>query len=133
MNPEDTEKSCPFQPTDYGFVLLPKINPQGVEHYELNNHSGVDGTHDFARLNTYLARDGDFVNIWHGAVDSLGMQIFLEKHGIDFQQEDEKLFRGYIATKGDADVILAALRYEKMQPSHYVLNNEDKLVNKTLT
>lgn len=132
MTPPPNVDREPFEPTDYGFVLLPQINPQGVEHYELNNHKGVDGTHDFSRMNVYLARDEDFINIWHGAIESFGMQMFLEKHGVDYAPGEDKLFRGYITTRKEADIILPALRYEKMLASAYILNENGKLINELL-
>ena len=126
--------SKPFDPAEHNFVLVPKINPQGIEHYELNNHSGADGSHDFVRMNIYLARDGDFVNIWYGSVDSIGVDVFFEKHGVKFEHHDETLFRGYISTKQEADVILSALRFDKAySPSVYVMSSDGKLTNQNLT
>ncbi len=121
-----------FCPEACGFVLLPKVNPQGIRHYELNNHAEVNGVHDFARLNVYLTWDDDFVNIWYGPVDCVMMRVLFEKQGMTYQSQDEKLFRGYISSKDQADVILSSLRYDKMQPCHYILDESGGLVCATL-
>ena len=85
-------------------------------------------------MNIYLARDHDFVNIWYGSVDSMGVEVFFDKHGIDFNHEDEKLFRGYITRKEEADVILPALSLDSMySPSVYLIDNEGKPRNENLT
>jgi len=118
----------PFNPLDHNFILVPKINPQGIEHYELKNHAKADGTHDFLRMNIFLARDGDFVNIWYGSVDSGGANAFFKKHGVEYTPEDEKLFRGYISTNTEADVILSALRLDEgFSPSVYATDSDGKI------
>ncbi len=105
-----------------------------MEHYELKNHAGADGTHDFLRMNVYMARDHNFVNIWYGSVDSMGIDIFFEKHGVELEHQDEKLFRGYISTKEEAEVILSALRVDEgYLPSVYTIDAEGKLINQNLT
>ena len=50
-----------------------------------------------------------FITIWHGAVEPVLMQSFFQKHGVEYESNEEKLFRGYITTRKEADVILSAL------------------------
>ncbi len=121
-----------FDPLDYDFVLLPKLQQQTLDFYELKSHSGAEGMHDFSRVNVYLCKDGNWVHIWYGAVDSIGMDIFFEKNGVDFEHHEERLFRGYIITKDEANVILPALDYRKLPPVKYYIDDKGKLKSENL-
>ena len=63
---------APFDPTQFGFVLLGDFQVAGqVPVYEFNNHRVVGGSKDFLRLNLYLTKDEDYVTIWHGLLEPM--------------------------------------------------------------
>jgi hypothetical protein len=102
-----------FDPTKAGFVLLRDFEyPGPVQVYEMCNHPVVDGLANLLRLNVYLSRDADFVNIWHGLLEPVfAADKFEIARAKDFIAScDEPLFRGYIATEAEANVILRAIR-----------------------
>lgn len=106
-----------FDPTAYGFVFLPDHTPaKGVRFYEHKTHPDIDGTPNYHRLNTYLSQDGAFVNIWHGCLEPIALEVFFQKMNVPFVEYDEPLFRGYIETKEEGEMILKALRVESMSP-----------------
>jgi hypothetical protein len=64
------QATTPFDPTQYKFIQLRYFQiPGDVPVYEYANHSAVDGTKDFSRLNLYLTKDGTYVTIWWGLED----------------------------------------------------------------
>ena len=112
---------APFDPTQFGFVLLRDFQVAGqVPVYEFNNHRVVGGSNDFLRLNLYLSTDGDYVTIWHGLLEPMfaeaecsdGRLAMVEKPAdLDiFNSYNEPLFRGYIdsADAAACKVCLAA-------------------------
>jgi len=114
------QTSSPFDPTEFNFVLLQNFRiPGGVSVYEFRSHPIVDGKKDFLRLNLYLTKDGPYVTIWNGLLETL----FTEgefKHGrmasvaipddFDFAGYNEELFKGYIDSREIAGHIFKALR-----------------------
>jgi hypothetical protein len=109
-----------FDPTEFNFVRLRDFGIHGnVSVYEFKNHSAVDGTKDFLRLNLYLTKDNDFVTIWNGLLDVLGTEAEFENgrmasvvlpEAFDFRSYHEDLFRGYIDSNEAAEHIFKALR-----------------------
>ena len=71
----------------YSFVLLDYIFPPEVQFYELQNSSEVDGKPDFTKLNTYISRDNNFFNIWHGLLESLFTENALNKKGVKIPED----------------------------------------------
>ena len=109
-----------FNPEKFGFVKLADFEfPGPVAVFELGNHPAVDGRVDVLRLNIYLSRDGSFVNIWNGLVEPMFAEAKFElpkelADFIDFNtQYHEQLFRGYIATNEEAEVVLHTLRVKQ--------------------
>ena len=105
----------PFEPKSFGFI--PIDYAPGLAFYEYRNHELVDGRTDVLRLNIYMSRDGAFTCIWHGLLEPTMTQgmFALEPPADDLNFSDiycEQLFRGYIETKEEAEVILRALRIE---------------------
>ena len=122
-----------FDPTTHHFIPLPSHNPApGVKFYEYQNSVEVDGKPNYQRLNTYLSQDGDFVTVWYGPLESIFLQSFLEKLGIPFHDDEEKLFRGWIESNEQAVTILTALRFDKMRPHVYEQSAEGKIICRTL-
>jgi hypothetical protein len=110
-----------FDPTQFGFVELRDFRiADSVAVYEYKNHSVVDGTKDFLRLNLYLTLDGTYVTIWHGLLEPLFAEPeFMEgrlasiarPENMDFiYSYNEDLFRGDIDTAETAAHIFKALR-----------------------
>ena len=124
-----------FDPTQFNFVLLRDFHiPPSVHVYEHQNHPAVDGTHDFLRLNLYMTKDGNYVTIWHGFLETFGVEFelregrlataikpsdgnFLEGFG------GQDLFRGYIDSPEAAEHIFKALRIGN-SGKHYSLPQE---------
>jgi hypothetical protein len=102
-----------FDPTKAGFILLRDFEfPGPVQVYEMRNHPVVDGLANILRLNIYLSRDKDFVNIWKGLLEPVFAEGRFEiPQAKDFEEAfNEPLFRGYIATEAEGNVILRAIR-----------------------
>lgn len=103
-------------PEEHGFVRVSDFKCGGtVDLYELQNHPRVDGQVDLCRLNLMMSKDGVFVNIWFGLAEPIMAEArfkdFVERTGVSFaQQYEEPLFRGYIHTAEEAEVILRAIR-----------------------
>jgi hypothetical protein len=111
----------PFDPTQFGFVLLRDFQVAGqVPVYEFNNHPVVEGSKDFLRLNLYLTKDGDHVTIWYGLLEPMfaeaelteGRLAMVEKPAdLDILNSyNEPLFRGHIDSADAAACIFKALR-----------------------
>ena len=102
----------PFDPETHGFVELRDFKLGGcVTVHEWKNHSCVDGLADQLRLNVYLSRDGSFVNIWWGLLEPMFAEVRFERivkrAQLNFmEQYNEMLFRGWISSQNDAEVIL---------------------------
>jgi hypothetical protein len=110
-----------FDPTQFGFVQLRDFRiADSVAVYEYKNHTAVDGTKDFLRLNLYLTLDGTYVTIWHGLLEPLFAEAeFVEGRlasiatpaDMDFiHSYNEDLFRGDIDSAETAEHIFKALR-----------------------
>ena len=108
--------TTPFDPTAFNFVKLTDFELfGGIAVYELKNHTLVDGTRDFRRLNLYLSKHEDFVTAWWGLLEAMFTEAEFENvtlpEDFDFYASyNEKLFRGYIETNDVAVVVLNALR-----------------------
>jgi hypothetical protein len=105
-----------FRPENHGFVQLVDFKLAGtINTYEYRNHAVVDGNVDVLRLNIYLSCDDTFVNIWSGLIEPMLAEARFDlpapNSDLDFQQMYcEPLFRGYLETDADAEVVLRALR-----------------------
>ena len=110
-----------FDPTQFGFVQLKDFRiADSVSVYEYQNHSAVDGTKDFLRLNLYLTLDGTYVTIWHGLLEPLFAEAefadgrlasVARPADMDFiHSYNEDLFRGDIDSEETAEHIFKALR-----------------------
>jgi hypothetical protein len=104
-----------FDPSCWYFRKLKDFEyPGGVSVYEYGNHPVVNGAPDFLRLNLYLSKDGDYVTIWFGLVDPSFAESRLgpvqTPANFSFEEYDEVLFRGYIASPVEGKCILNALR-----------------------
>jgi hypothetical protein len=113
-----------FDPTQFGFVELRDFRIGGsVPVYEFENHSAVDGTKDFLRLNLYLTLDGAYATIRYGLLEPLfaeaecaeGRLASVTKPAdMDFMHSyNEDLFRGDIDSIETAQHIFKALRVGK--------------------
>ncbi len=108
----------PFEPERFGFVRI-DYAPSGLAFYEYRNHKAVDGVTDVMRLNIYMSRDRTFTCIWNGLLEPTITQGMFELPSpldeMDFVQTYcEQLFRGYIESNEDAEVILRALRIDEI-------------------
>ncbi|MEN9561505.1 MAG: hypothetical protein RIQ56_778 [Candidatus Parcubacteria bacterium] len=107
-----------FDPADWNFIKLKDFEiPGGANVYEYKNHPVVDGIPDFLRLNLYISKDHDFVNIWWGLLEPIFTESRLESvykpEDFDYRASyNENLFRGYIETQEAAGHILKALRVD---------------------
>ena len=122
----------------YGFIKL-NHTMQTVEFYELKNHASITEEPDFTRINIYLCMDSNFVNIWHGFVESLFVESALEKKGLTISKEldvDEayttKLFRGYIENDSELEVILKTTRINEFSPSILTGDGQNRLCCQSL-
>lgn len=123
-----------FHPENFNFTKLSLQNGT-LRFYEYKAGDFCTGKIDPHRLNVYLTQDGDFVTVWEGFFDPLFIgQEFLDlitKSGFsdfDFgEQYNTSLFRGYIETKEQADIILAALRIDKFRPSFLKIDEENRI------
>lgn len=103
-----------FEPERFEFIRL-DYAPSGLPFYEYKNHDLVDGRTDVMRLNIYMSRDGQFTCIWKGLLEPSMTQGMFKlpppADALDFGDiYCEQLFRGYIETSEEAEVILRALR-----------------------
>lgn len=110
-----------FKPERFGFVRI-DYSPSAVAFYEYRCHDAVNGRADYMRLNIYLSRDGDFTCISNGLIEPKMTELMFElpaaKQALNFNEcYCEQLFRGYIETDGEAEVILRALRLDKLAKS----------------
>jgi len=108
-----------FDPTEFGFRRL-DTSYQSLDFFERD--LGADVELKPFRLNVHLTQDGEFVTIWSGLFDpgldedAIGWKA---PEGFSFaEQYNQDLFRGFIATKEEAEVILAALRLENYSPAY---------------
>lgn len=123
-----------FDPLKFGFVKLPLQN-QSLCFYEYQSGSFVDGVLHAHRLNTYLTQDGSFVTVWHGLFDpafiSEELQSAFARIGdgvVNLHDSYQtQLFQGYIESEEDAQVILKALRFEKMTTSLLHLDDDGRV------
>lgn len=121
-----------FDPLAFGFVKLP-LEHGSLRFYE--HHAGpfCDGTIDRHRITLYLTQDGDFVTVWHGLFDPFVVDQALQDavaSVCDFDFGDAyntPLFRGYIETEEQAQVILKALRFEQFGPNVLRLDEDKRL------
>jgi hypothetical protein len=113
-----------FDPTQFGFIELRDFQiADAVPAYEYKNHSAVDGTKDFLRLNLYLTLDGTYATIWYGLLEPLFAEAEFTEGRLasvatpadtDFiHSYNETLFRGYIDSAETAEHIFKALRVGK--------------------
>ena len=103
-----------FNPCDYGFKRL-DISHQGLTFFERELNMEPKTKPDFLRLNIYLSQDGAFVTIWSGLFDPAPSEGVLPVNlppDFDFREMyNQDLFRGYIETDAEANVIFKALRF----------------------
>ena len=122
-----------FNATDFNFILLDGFSfPGRVRVHELANHPRIDGKPDPLRLNVYLSCDGAFVTVWYGLLERDRAMAALS--GVDIPPDldldaayGENLFRGYIESAEDAQVILRSLRVSARAPSRLRGNNRAEL------
>lgn len=108
----------PFKPENFGFILRSDYKPPRFpDHYERNSSEHEIGPdEDWGRINVYLTKDDDFICIWYGVLDPVEADILCQKwYGFDWPDSGDfqELFRGYISSKFEAEVILKALRLDK--------------------
>ena len=111
-----------FAPEDFGFFPRLDYKLPDVVFYE-KEHASIDKTHekDWRRLNLYLSQSGKYVWIWYGAIDPAVADIaYEEKHGFTWSDTnaDETLFRGYIDSRFEAEIILKAIRGDSYFPQY---------------
>jgi hypothetical protein len=109
-----------FDPREFNFVLLQDFRiPGDVSVYEFHSHPIVNGKADFLRLNLYLTKDGNYVTIWSGLLETLFTEAEFDSgrmasvtlpHEFDFTSYNQDLFRGYIDSCEAAGHIFKALR-----------------------
>ena len=124
-----------FDPLDFGFVKL-SLQHGSLCFYEYRSGDFCNGKMDRHRINVYLTQDGDFVTVWHGIFDPAFIDQayldLLEKFGLgdfDFSANyNTPLLRAYIESKDQAEVILAALRFESLPPSIIHIDEERGIV-----
>lgn len=101
-----------IDPERHGFRLLQGFQFDGiVDVFEWANHAAVDGQPDFLRLNVYLSQDRQFVTLWWGLLEPILAEArfteLVRRHELRFHEMyRETLFRGYVSTDGDIEVIL---------------------------
>jgi hypothetical protein len=105
----------PFIPEDFGFILRSDYKPPSApDHYERDSREHKIGPdEDWGRLNVFLTKGGDYCCIWYGAIDEVLADVQCKKsYGFNWTEScaNEELFRGYITTTHEAEVILNALR-----------------------
>jgi len=121
-----TEK--PFDPAQFQFIELRDFKLGGkVAVFEHQCHPSVDGIPNFLRINHFLTKDGDYVTIWQGLLESVFVEAVLNRGAampiempsdFDFSGSyDEQLFRGYIESQEAARHIFKALRIS-IPPRH---------------
>ena len=123
-----------FQPEDFNFAKLDLQNGS-LCFYEYKSGSFCNGKVDPHRLNVYLTQDREFVTVWDGFFDpSFIGQEFLDliaRSGFsdfDFgEQYNTPLFRGFIETKEQAEIVLNALRIDKFRPSVLKIDEENHI------
>ena len=112
-----------FNPEDFGFFQRKeKLYPYEVRFFE-KDHESIDKSieKDWKRLNLFLTIDGNFVTIWYGVIDSfLAESEYSKEFKLPWKDydPDEQLFKGYIANKQEAEIILNAIRYMKYKPQY---------------
>lgn len=112
-----------FNPEDFGFFLRKDYQlPWSVLHYE-KDHESIDKTQekDWSRLNLFLSKDGNFVNVWYGVIEAaFADDIYSKAYGFNWSDHnrDETLFRGYINSKFEAEIILKAIQVREYLPQY---------------
>ncbi len=113
----------PLQPEEFGFFARKDCQtPGGVLFYE-KDHESIDKTKEknWQRLNLYLSKDGNFINVWYGVIETaFADDAYLEVHGFNWSDHniDETLFRGYIHYKMEAETILKTIQIKKFSPQY---------------
>jgi hypothetical protein len=122
-----------FDPTSFNFVKLRDFEfPGKVAVYEYANHPAVDGNEDFARINAYLSKDGEYVTVWRGLLEPLfvesrlGFVALPDEFDFDGSYRED-LFRGYIESPEAATHILKALRLDDVPPQVLSAGADGKL------
>src|SRR3981081_4722159 len=102
-----------FDPTEFNFLLLEDFRiPGDVSVYEFRSHPIVNGKADFLRLNLYLTKDGNYVTIWNGLLETLFTEAEFDSgrmasvtmpNEFDLTSYNQDLFRGYIDSRQAAE------------------------------
>lgn len=129
-----------FHPEDFNFLKL-DLQLESLCFYEYCSGDFCDGKMDPHRINIYLTQDGEFITVWHGLFDPLFIdQSFYDLvknaglEDFDFSASyNTSLFRGYIETKAQAEVILPALRLETFRPQFLRIDEKYGLTCESLT
>ena len=121
-----------FDPKEHNFVRIERENPWNISLYEFNNTDSAGGKPDFCKLNIYLSKDGNFVKIWHGLFDAAIAEAELEQVEKPSQfdlseQYDTQLFRGYIDSNDNAEIILKSLHFEELVPQRLSGDDYNKI------
>jgi len=125
-----SKKTSSFDPRDFGFRCF-KLRNETLHFFERD--IGFDNADpDMNRLNTYLSQDGEFVTIWWGLFDPFITEAEFKGKApeiLNFQdQYNNDLFRGFIQNNEQAEVILKAIRYDKLKPQHIFIDGKNGLM-----
>ena len=121
-----------FDPTNFGFKLIDGSWWGSLELFEFDHGQKTKSSPDHLRLNVYLSKDDDYVNIWTGLIDTQfiesKLEFYSETMNINFDEQYNQLkFDGYIQNNDEGEIILNAIRVKEYTPQILTSTKEHPL------